>query len=131
MAEERKYQIGEVAEAVGLSLHTIRHYGEVGVVPPSARSPGGFRLYTEGDIRRFELVKLMKPLDFTLEEMRLLLEAVDAAPTGDAAAQERLAMFAELVEERCVMLQERLRDAQTFTSFLRGALSGVAPSERA
>jgi DNA-binding transcriptional MerR regulator len=43
-------QIGEAAERVGLSLRTIRHWDEVGLVVPSARSNGGFRLYTEADI---------------------------------------------------------------------------------
>lgn len=40
-------QIGEVAERIGLSLRTIRYYEEVGLVVPSVRSQGGFRLYTE------------------------------------------------------------------------------------
>jgi MerR family transcriptional regulator, copper efflux regulator len=71
------HQIGEVAEAVGLSLRTIRYYEEVGVVPPSGRTAGGFRLYTDGDIERLLLVKQMKPLDFSLEEMRDLLQTRD------------------------------------------------------
>ena len=37
-------QIGEVAQATSLSIRTIRWYGEVGLVEPSARSKGGFRL---------------------------------------------------------------------------------------
>ena len=41
--EERMHQIGEVADVVGLSLRTIRHYEEVGLVPPSGRTAGGFR----------------------------------------------------------------------------------------
>ena len=45
-------QIGQVAEATGLSLKTIRHYDEVGLVTPSERSPGGFRLYTTADVDR-------------------------------------------------------------------------------
>src|SRR5690348_10590123 len=43
-------QIGEVADRIGLSLRTIRYYEEVGLITPSARSPGGFRLYTEDDV---------------------------------------------------------------------------------
>ena len=43
-------QIGEVAERTNLSLRTIRYYEEVDLVPPSARTPGGFRLYTEADV---------------------------------------------------------------------------------
>lgn len=57
-------QIGEVAERTGLSLRTIRYYEEVGLITPSARSQGGFRLYTEEDIARLGVVKAMKPLDF-------------------------------------------------------------------
>jgi DNA-binding transcriptional MerR regulator len=41
------HQIGAVANAVGLSLRTIRYYEEVEVVPPSGRTAGGFRLYTD------------------------------------------------------------------------------------
>ncbi|MFE6489944.1 MerR family transcriptional regulator, partial [Streptomyces sp. NPDC057757] len=45
-------QIGEVATRTELSLRTIRHYEETGLVMPSARSQGGFRLYTEADVAR-------------------------------------------------------------------------------
>jgi len=48
-------QIGEVADRTQLSLRTIRHYDEVGLVPPSARSEGGFRLYTEADVERLNV----------------------------------------------------------------------------
>ena len=39
-------QIGDVADRTGLSLRTIRHYEEVGLLPEPRRSPGGFRLYS-------------------------------------------------------------------------------------
>ncbi|WP_159055930.1 MerR family transcriptional regulator, partial [Thermobifida fusca] len=70
-------QIGEVAERTGLSLRTIRYYGEVGLVVPSARSKGGFRLYTESDVARLLLIKQMKPLGFSLEQTRDLLGVLD------------------------------------------------------
>lgn len=73
-------QIGEVAEHTGLSLRTIRYYEEVGLVVPSARSQGGFRLYTEPDIDRLQLIKRMKPLGFQLEEMREVLAVLDPLP---------------------------------------------------
>ena len=44
-------QIGQVAERTGLSLRTIRFYEENGLVIPTARSEGGFRLYSENESR--------------------------------------------------------------------------------
>ncbi|WP_104118547.1 MerR family transcriptional regulator [Arthrobacter sp. B1805] len=69
--------IGELAERTGLSLRTIRHYDEVGILPASSRSEGGFRLYTEDDVERLLLIRRMKPLGFSLEEMQALLDVTD------------------------------------------------------
>ena len=70
-------QIGEAAVRTEMSLRTLRHWHEVGLVVPSARSNGGFRLYSEGDIKRIQVVKSMKPLALSLEEMRELLELLE------------------------------------------------------
>ncbi|WP_046472510.1 MerR family transcriptional regulator [Allosalinactinospora lopnorensis] len=118
-------QIGEVAERTGLSLRTIRYYGEVGLVEPSARSRGGFRLYTESDVERLLLIKRMKPLDFTLEETRELLEILDRLEAGEDAEGERrellarLDMFGEAVAARCASLGEQLAMAEEFAARLR------------
>ena len=76
-------QIGEVANRTGLSLRTIRYYEEMGLVVPSARTTGGFRLYTESDVARLMLIKRMKPLEFSLEEMSELLGTLDALERPD------------------------------------------------
>jgi DNA-binding transcriptional MerR regulator len=71
---EELWQIGEVAEATGISHRTIRHYEEVGLVVPT-RTTGGFRLYGEAEVARLRLIRQMKPLGFTLADMAELLEA--------------------------------------------------------
>lgn len=119
------HQIGEVADTVGLSLRTIRHYEEVGLVPPSGRSAGGFRLYTDEDIDRLRLVKHMKPLDFSLEEMRDLLQARDRLAAGiddpeeRARTYEHLAMYAAAAEQRCKTLRAQLEAAESMADLLR------------
>ncbi|MDP9386825.1 MAG: MerR family transcriptional regulator [Actinomycetota bacterium] len=123
MAREM-HQIGEVADAVGLSLRTIRHYEEVGVVRPSGRTAGGFRLYTDDDVERLRLVKHMKPLDFTLEEMRDLLHVRDRLAEGvdddeRGPLLDRLAMYAAAAETRCEKLREQLEAAGTMATMLR------------
>lgn len=121
---EPHYQIGEVAQTVGLSLRTIRFYEEVDLVPPSARTRGGFRLYTADDIDRLRLVKRMKPLDFSLEEMREILTTLDrlAGPDvtegGRDQLQERLSMFAAAARGRCEVLRAQLDAAEEMAGLL-------------
>ncbi|MCZ7422798.1 MULTISPECIES: MerR family transcriptional regulator [unclassified Micromonospora] len=122
-AAGRLMQIGEAAERVGLSIRTIRHYEQVGLIVPSARTDGGFRLYTEPDLDRLGVVKRMKPLGFTLDEMRDLLGVLDALPASDgaqrAALLDRLAMFHTLAATRVDALREQLATAQGFADTLR------------
>ncbi|MBE0476302.1 MAG: MerR family transcriptional regulator [Coriobacteriia bacterium] len=124
-------QIGEVAERVGLSLRTIRYYEEADLVTPSTRTPGGFRLYGETDIERLELVKRMKPLGFSLDEMRDLLQALDAVsgePGSDAerATLDRLHDFASIAQERCLQLREQYESALQFAAMLRDRLASLS-----
>ena len=136
MSDSRQVQIGEVAERTGLSLRTIRRYDQVGLVRPSARTSGGFRLYTDADIERLELVKRMKPLDFTLEEMRDLLTTIDqlgdpVTPAAQRSAlSERLTMYRELADERVAALRTQLANAEAFAQSLSeqsSARGGASP----
>lgn len=132
--DERRMQIGELADRITLSLRTIRYYEEVGLVRPSARTPGGFRLYTEADALRFETIKRMKPLDFSLEEMRDLLQVLDRLGDPALAAEEReqlverLVMYRLAVEERSRRLQEQLAVAEDFQANLIAEIDRHRPS---
>ncbi|MEV0002940.1 MerR family transcriptional regulator [Micromonospora sp. NPDC050980] len=125
-AAGRLMQIGEAADRVGLSIRTIRHYDEAGLIVPSARSEGGFRLYTDADVDRLAVVKRMKPLGFTLDEMRDLLGVLDALPDahGDdrAALLDRLGMFHTVAAARVAALRDRLATAEGFADTLRERL---------
>ncbi|MDT9594221.1 MerR family transcriptional regulator [Nocardioides zeae] len=89
-------QIGEVAARTGLSLRTIRYYDEMGLVVPSERTPGGFRLYAEAEVARLELIMQMKPLGFTLDQMRDLLGVVDGLRSAATTPAERVRLTASL-----------------------------------
>lgn len=119
--------IGEVAERVGLSLRTIRYYEEIGLISPSARSQGGFRLYLEADVARLQLVKDMKPLGFSLDEMRDLLGVLDKLDDTGADDHEqiveRLAMYRVAADARCDALRGQLRIAESFAGTLRNRLA--------
>ncbi|GAB3247272.1 MerR family transcriptional regulator [Kineosporia babensis] len=125
---EPTMHIGEVAERVGLSLRTIRYYEEIGLIAPSARSQGGFRLYLEADVARLQLVKDMKPLGFSLDEMRDLLGVLDklddeGSTQGHEQILERLAMYRVAADARCDALRGQLRIAESFAGTLRNRLT--------
>lgn len=110
------HQIGVVADTVGLSLRTIRHYEEVGLVVPSGRSQGGFRLYTDADIDRLVQVKAMKPFGFSLDEISEVLDlrAAVRSATATPAIATRLAELHEQATAKCADQQRQLDDARRY-----------------
>ena len=121
MPEAGMMHIGELAERTGLSLRTIRHYDEIGLLAPSGRSEGGFRLYTEDDYGRFMLIRRMKPLGYSLEQAGDLLRAIDAAAAGGGAgtdAGQLLADFRTDAQERRAKPVSQLAMADEFIGLL-------------
>jgi MerR family copper efflux transcriptional regulator len=124
----QRYQIGTVAEMTGLSIQTLRHWGEVGLVPPSERSEGGFRLYSDVDVQRLLVIRRMKPLEFTLEEMGRLLDSIDLLMDPGSTASDRMAA-AEFIREchrRATDALQRLRTRLAYAEELTEMLASQA-----
>lgn len=122
---DRLLQIGEVAERAGLSLRTVRYYEETGLLEPARRTDGGFRLYTDEHVERLALIRRMKPLGFTLQQMRELLDVRDILQdpaSGDDAretARLRLSEFAALAATASEDLREKLGRGEELVKQLR------------
>ncbi|THV42439.1 MerR family transcriptional regulator [Glycomyces buryatensis] len=127
-------QIGEVAERTSLSLRTIRYYEEVGLVVPSERSQGRFRLYTEADVRRLWLIRKLKPLDLSLDQIRDLLAALDRAGADDVGPDEAavlrssLAAFHAIARARCALMREQLVGAEEFAADVADRITALEPA---
>jgi DNA-binding transcriptional MerR regulator len=135
--DSKHMQIGEVASRTELSLRTIRHYEETGLVLPSARSRGGFRLYTESDVGRLMVIRRMKPLGFTLEQMRDLLDATGRLDSDDAldvgereALLERVQTYQQDAAKQVKKLRVQLAHAEDFAATLSARLKQNAPTAR-
>jgi DNA-binding transcriptional MerR regulator len=74
MKTEELFSIGELSKRSGVPVKTIRHYADEGVVPPSATSEAGYRMYTEADTRRLMLVRSLRALGFSLEAISSMLD---------------------------------------------------------
>lgn len=129
MGSDRFMQIGEVAARTELSLRSLRHWEEVGLLEPSGRSEGGFRLYTETDVDKILVIRRMKPLGFSLDQMKAAMTDIETLADPDAdvaarsAARERLAATQEDAVERRRRLVDQLGMADEFIDHMAARLA--------
>jgi DNA-binding transcriptional MerR regulator len=97
------YSVGQVARLAGITIRTLHHYHEIGLLVPSGHSAAGYRRYSEGDLDRLQRVLFYRELGFPLEEIVTLLDD----PTIDA--EEHLRRQHDLLNRRI----ERLMDMVT------------------
>ncbi len=75
-SNEAYLQIGEVAERTGVTQRTLRFYEEKGLLRPPSRMDGGFRLYSEEDVKRVEMVRRLQDLlGVTLADIKEMVDA--------------------------------------------------------
>jgi MerR family Zn(II)-responsive transcriptional regulator of zntA len=92
-------QIGELATRVGVTTRTLRYYEELGLIQPEERSEGGFRLYSENQLRRLKIVQSLKELGFDLERICELFNLRHTRETGGELAQAVIAYLERQQEE--------------------------------
>jgi DNA-binding transcriptional MerR regulator len=73
-------QVGELARRTGLTVRTLHHYDEIGLLKPSLRTGSGRRLYTGQDVARLQQVLSLRQLGFSLEEIRACLHRPGFSP---------------------------------------------------
>ena len=69
------YRVGEVARRTSVTVRTLHHYDEIGLLSPSHRAGSGHRLYTAADLGRLQQILSLRQLGFGLDEIRECLTA--------------------------------------------------------
>src|SRR5437660_6416646 len=74
------YSVGQVARLAAVSVRTLHHYHEIGLLAPSGQTPAGYRRYSADDLERLQRVLFYRELGFPLEQIVTLLDdpAIDA-----------------------------------------------------
>ncbi len=111
-------QIGEVAERTGVTQRTLRFYEEKGLLKPPSRLEGGFRLYSEDDVRRVEQIKRLQTLlGISLADIKDMVEAqevkhqIKATYRKDAEISDRRAKLLkvkEVTEGQVALIDQKL-----------------------
>jgi DNA-binding transcriptional MerR regulator len=124
LSEEDAIPIGEAADRLRLSLRTLRYWEEVGLIVPSGGRRGGSRMYSDADFKRLSLVRAMKSMDLSIDELRELLAAYDDLRHGRRSADlTRLATaYVERIRARCDVLESRIIEARDAADHLEWTL---------
>lgn len=84
------YSIGQVAEKMGLTTHTLRYYDKEGLLPFVQKSKSGLRVFGEKDIEWLVLIECLKGVGMTLKDIKQYIDWIQA---GDVTLEKRLDMF--------------------------------------
>ena len=84
------YSVGEVAGLAGVTVRTLHHYDEIGLLSPGTRTPSGYRRYDDADLDRLQQVLFYRELGFSLEEVAAVLDDRDVGPTEHLRRQHAL-----------------------------------------
>ena len=109
-------KIGQLAGATGMTVRTLHHYDEIGLLRPSERTEAGYRLYSDADVQRLFRIRALRRLGLGLDEVSAALDGGGGSLRAVVGAQlERV--------ERDIALQEELRDRlrQVLEAVDRGA----------
>ena len=105
------WKVGELARETGLTVRTLHHYDQLGLLSPLSRTQGGHRCYTSDDVRRLSRIVALRSLGISLEEIGTLLDG-EPDPVG-------------LLRRQLDVVEEHIRTASSLRARLLDVLDGL------
>jgi DNA-binding transcriptional MerR regulator len=105
-------KIGELSKKTGLSVRTLHHYDEIGLLRPSTRSEGDHRVYSKDDIEQLQKIVSLKQLGLTLDEISLTLRK---SPTLTSILEKHCELIEEELEQKTTLLN-RIKSTMAFSN---------------
>ncbi len=105
-------QVGELAKRAGITVRTLHHYEQTGLLLPSARSAAGYRLYNLADVQRLHMIQTLAKAGLELAEIRDFLK-------------QRSLSLAELLDGQITLLDKQLRSIHTLRNRLVELRTGL------
>jgi DNA-binding transcriptional MerR regulator len=110
------YKVKEVADMVGISIRTLHHYDQIGLLKPKSVSSAGYRLYTDTDLERLQQILLFKELDFSLQEIKAIIDS------KDFDRKHGLITHKELLVEKKKRLEKIILSIETTINLIEGGV---------
>ncbi|HEX6681360.1 MAG TPA: MerR family transcriptional regulator [Candidatus Limnocylindrales bacterium] len=117
------YTVGKVAALAGVTVRTLHHYDEIGLLSPGDRSGAGYRRYDDADLERLQQIMYYRELGFGLEEIAEIVNDPAADPASHLRRQH------ELLSDRAAKLQKMI-NAIEFAMEAKKVGINLTPEER-
>ena len=94
------YSVGRVADLSGVTIRTLHHYDEIGLLSPGGRSDAGYRVYEDSDLERLQRILFYRELGFTLKEISTIIDDPGTDAMGHLRRQRGLLVREDRTLER-------------------------------
>jgi MerR family transcriptional regulator, thiopeptide resistance regulator len=113
MDEPMSHTVGAVARLAGVTVRTLHHYDEIGLLTPSGRSEAGYRRYADGDLERLQRILFYRELGFGLDDIKTVI--TDGGADASAHLRRQHAMLLDRIRrlERMAAAVEKALEART------------------
>ena len=113
--ETAGYTVGRVADLSGVTIRTLHHYDEVGLLSPGGRSAAGYRIYEDPDLERLQRILFYRELGFTLDEISTIVDDPHTDALGHLRRQrgllnERIERLSAMVDAIDYEMETRTMD---------------------
>ena len=102
--------VTQVSRLTGVSVRTLHHYDAIGLLPPTAVTEAGYRLYDEAALRRLQTILLYRELEFPLREIKRILDCPDFDPMEALSQQIRLLELQQAHVARLISLAREIQN---------------------
>ena len=109
-----EYTVGEVAKRFRITVRTLHHYDDIGLLTPSRRAASGYRVYTSSDLTRLSQIIVYRRLEFSLDEIVSLLDEGDAV-SHLIRQRERIMARLDEMKDLVAAIDQALEKAMTNT----------------
>lgn len=113
--------IGQLAQAAGVNVETVRYYQRIGLLPLPKRDYGSIRRYSADDLKRVRFIKRAQTLGFSLDEVALLLGLSDGRHCAETKA---------LAEKKLALVEKKISDLAAMRASLKGLVAKCSKGSR-
>ena len=112
-------KVGELAKRTGLTVRTLHHYDEIGLLRPSRRSEAGYRLYEHGDLERLQRILAYRGLGIGLDKIAAILDDPNTDPIEHLRSQHELLLERRTELDRMITALEKTMEAHNLSRLLK------------